>query len=338
MAAHFEGVKGGEEALRAILTMSARDVLEDYFESEYVKVGLCGNAVIGTMVGPSTPGSAYVLGHHLLGEVDEVRGAWGYAIGGMGAVTRALAAACAENDVETVIGQEVRGILVKGGKATGVELADGRRLSSRVVMSNADPKRTFLRLLPPKVLPEDFRRAVEGFKTDGSATKLNLALAGIPNYAAYPTEGVGPHHKGTIDICPSLDYLDEAFREAQGGRWSSSPFVEIQHQSAMDPSVAPPGKHTMTLFCQYSPYSLAQGTWEEQRGAWADRIIDTVAEYATDLPKLVLHRQVLTPPDLEARFGLTGGNIFHGEITPDQLFSARPIPGWANYRTPVRGL
>jgi phytoene dehydrogenase-like protein len=227
-----------------------------------------------------------------------------------------------------------RWVLVAGGRATGVELSDGRRISSRLVISNADPKRTFLRLLDADVLPEDFLRAVHRIRAEAVSFKLNMALEALP-----PLEGCPPGtHRGIVDICPSVEYLERAYDDAKYGRPSRAPFLEMVFQSAVDPTVAPPGRHTLTVSCKFAPFHLRGSTWEDEGSRFADVVVATLAGYAPTLPEGILHRHMVTPLDLEREYGLTQGDVFHMAITPDQMFSFRPVPGWSNYRTPVQGL
>ncbi len=325
------------QALR-LLTQSARDFLDSWFESAHLKAALATDGVIGAPGGPSTPGTAYVLFHHCMGVAAGKPGLWGFVRGGMGALSEALAASARRWGAELRTGVEVEQILVRGGRARGVVLASGEEVVARVVISNADPKRTFLRLVPPVELDPEFRRQVEAIRTSGVAMKVHLALDGLPEFPAAPGTGPGPQHRATIHIGPSMDYIDRAWDDARAGRPSREPFLEVTIPTTYDPSLAPPGKHIMSIFVQYAPFHLADGSWERLGEPYADRVIQTLAAYAPDLPQRVLHRHILTPLDLERHFGLTGGDIFHGEMTPDRLFFLRPLPGWAQYRTPIAGL
>jgi phytoene dehydrogenase-like protein len=230
----------------------------------------------------------------------------------------------------------VRRILVRGGRAVGVELATGERIDARVVVSNADPKRTFLKFLEQADLPDDFVRGIENFKIEGSSGKVNLALKEAPSFACLP--GNGPHLEGAISIAPTVDYVEHAYDDAKYGNFSRRPFVDMCIPTTLDPTLAPPGKHILSCFIQYAPYALRQGTWPERREAFGETVLDTLEEYIPNLRDIILHAQVLSPWDLEQVFGLTGGNIFHGELTPNQLFFLRPTAGWAQYRTPIKGL
>lgn len=326
-----------ETLVRDLFLRSARDLLDDWFESEELKAALAPNAVIGTMCGPDTPGTAYVLAHHSIGVLDGHRQVWGFSVGGMGGISRALASAARGYGAEVRTGVGVRRILVAGGRAVGVETDSGDTIRARVVASNADAQHTFLGLTPPDALPAEFRRAVERIRSRGAALKLNAALSRLPEFPSDPGAPADVH-RSTVDLAPSLDYLERAYRDAREGRFSSHPFVELLFQSSLDPSVAPPGKHTMTAFVQYAPGQPNGSDWDSYRDRAAETVLDTVAEYAPDVRRAVEHWQVKTPVDLERELGLTGGSIFHGDITPDQILSFRPVPGWARYRTPVPGL
>ncbi len=325
------------QALR-LLTQSARDFLDSWFESAALKAALATDGVIGAPGGPSTPGTAYVLFHHCMGVAAGKPGLWGFVRGGMGALSEALAASARRWGAELRTGAEVQQVLVRSGRARGVVLAGGEEVAARVVISNADPKRTLLHLVPPGELDPEFRRQVEAIRMSGVAMKVHLALEGLPEFTAAPGSGPGPQHRATIHIGPSMDYIDRAWDDARAGRPSHEPFLEVTIPTTYDPTLAPEGKHIMSIFVQYAPFHLAEGSWERLGEPYADRVVQTLAAYAPDLPQRVLHRHVLTPLDLERDFALTGGDIFHGEMTPDRLFLLRPLPGWAQYRTPLTGL
>ncbi len=324
--------------LEKVLDLSVADLLDQFFESDIIKGAFATQGVIGTMAGPHTPGTAYVMAHHYMGGLFEGAGVWGYVKGGMGSVTAALARSAENAGAVIRVQAEVAGIKTRSGRAAGVELTGGAVIECGAVFSNADPKRTFLGLVDRGDLPQDFVREVENIRTDGSVMKINCALSELPDYLALPGVAPGPQHAGTVDICPSLDYLEAAFQDAQAGEPSRSPFMEVYIQSATDGSLAPPGMHSMSIFAQHAPYDLAYGDWQDRREEVADNVIDTLAEYAPNVKRAIVGRQVLSPVDLERRFGLTGGNIFHGEILPGQLFSDRPVPGWADYATLLQGL
>ncbi|TLZ80731.1 MAG: NAD(P)/FAD-dependent oxidoreductase, partial [Methanobacteriota archaeon] len=316
---------------------SAEELLDEYFESDEVKAALANQSVIGHFSGPSAPGTAFTLAHNLLGNLEGKVGAWGFVIGGMGALPDALAAAARSNGVEILLRSPVERIRSKDGRVTGVLLAGGRTIEAKAVVSTADPKRTFLQLMEPDQVPAEFLHAVKHIRMHGAAMKVNCALSELPRWSAAP-QTPGPHHAGSTYIGPSIDYVEDAFRDAKYGQPSEHPWLEVDTQSALDPSVAPPGKHTLSIYVQYSPYHLASGSWDERKEPYADRVIETLAEYAPNVPKAVLARQVVSPLDLERRFGLTEAHQSHGEMGPDQFFSFRPVPGWANYRMPVKGL
>src|SRR5262245_56489982 len=339
LAARFArlGARDGVALLR-MMTQSVADLLDRWFESEQLRVALASDGVIGTNGGPMTPGTAYVLLHHQMGGVGGVRGLWGFARGGMGAVSNAIARAAQAAGAQIRTGATVERILTRGGAAYGVALAGGDEYHAPIVVSNADPKRTFLGLLDQAALPDDFRAEVEAFKCVGSSFKVNLALERLPSYRAVPGRAPGPQHGGTTHICPSVDYMERAWDDAKHGRPSQRPLLEITIPTIYDRSLAPPGQHVMSIFVQYAPYHLRETTWAVERERFADRVVDALEEYAPGTKASILHRHCLSPLDLETEFGLTGGNIFHGEMSPDQLFSLRPVPGWARYATPIRNL
>jgi phytoene dehydrogenase-like protein len=329
----------GEETLYDIarlMTASAADFLDEWFETEPLKATMAASGIIGTFMGPRSPGTAYVLLHHYMGEIDGVFRSWGFARGGMGSVSEAIAAAARRFGAEIRTEAQVERVLVSGGRAKGVALAGGEELGADVVISAVDPKRTFLGLLDDRDLEPSFAAQVRRIKMRGSSAKVNLALDRLPEFRSLP--GDGPHLRGAISISPSIDYLERAYDDAKYGRYSRQPYLDIVIPSTIDPAMAPPGKHVMSVFIQYAPYHLKDTTWEQERERFGDNVIETLSEYAPNLKKIVLHRQVLTPHDLEREFGLTEGNIFHGELTLDQLFFLRPIPGWAQYRSPIKDL
>lgn len=331
-------------ALVKLLTMSAADFLDEWFESEVLKATMSASGIIGTFLGPRSPGTAYVLLHHYMGEIDGVFRAWGFARGGNGAVSQAIAGAARRWGADIRTGAPVAQILLRNGEAIGVVLKSGEEIRARTVVSGMDPRRTFLKLLPPDSLPPEFVDAVERYRTRGSSAKVNLALDALPEFTALAGKevarqsGVPPHLRGAISIGPCLDYLERAYDDARQGEFSRRPYLDIIIPSLIDPGMAPPGKHVMSVFCQYAPYDLDGGWSDAQRQALGQTVIDTLAEYAPNLEKNILHCQVLTPWDLEETFGLTGGNIFQGELALQQLFFLRPVPGWASYRTPIRNL
>ena len=324
-------------ALVKIFTQSAADFLDEWFESEQVKVTLATDGVIGANGGPRSPGTAYILLHHCMGGVAGHRGLWGFVRGGMGTVAEAIAASARAKGAEIRVNAPVAKVLVRAGRARGVVLESGEEIAAATVASNLDPKLTFLRLLDPADLDPEFVRAIRNFRIEGTSCKINLALNGLPEFTAYPG-APGPHHKATMHICPSIEYVERAWDDAKYGRASQRPLLELTIPTVYDASLAPPGKHIMGIYLQYAPYTLRQGTWDDLREPFGDRVISLIEEYAPNIRQIVEHRQVLSPLDLERRFGITGGNIFHGEMSLDQMFVMRPVAGWARYRTPVAGL
>jgi phytoene dehydrogenase-like protein len=331
----------GESMPEAIelLTGAARPFLERWFESEILRATLATDAVIGAFAPPSAPGTAYVLLHHVMGEAGGARGVWGYVQGGMGGLADALERACQDLHVEIRRETEVREILCDRGRVRGVQLGDHTVLEAPIVASSLDAHWTFERLLQPAELPEVFRRQVARIDYSSASAKINLALSEPPRFLARPDAGIGPHHHGTIHIGPTLDYIERAYDDAKYGRPSREPLLEITLPSSVDPSIAPPGKHLMSIFVQYAPYRLADGLhWDEIKEEFADRCIQLLARYAPNVPHAIEHRQVLSPLDLERTFGLTGGHIMQGAMPLHQLFSFRPVLGWADHRSPVQGL
>ncbi|MGE3909609.1 MAG: phytoene desaturase family protein, partial [Chloroflexota bacterium] len=329
-----------------VFTASVSDFLDDWFESDALKAALATDGVIGAAAGPRTPGTAYVLLHHMMGRAAGSRGLWGFARGGTGAVSRAIASAAQEAGTEIRTGVTVERVLVERGRAVGVVLAgdaagsqaSGEEIRARVILSNADPKRTFLGLVGRDHLPPDLADEVDAWKIAGVSFKLNLAVGELPSWRALPGIAPGPQHRGTAHVAPSVDYIERAWDDAKYGRTSQHPMIEVGIPTTYDPSLAPAGKHIVSLFVQYAPYRLAEGSWETERQVFTERVIRTLGEYAPNLPAAIEHQLALAPPDLEARFGLTGGHIFHGELSPGQLFFGRPLVGWSRYATPIDGL
>jgi phytoene dehydrogenase-like protein len=319
-----------------LMTMSAVDFLDQWFETDVLKATMSASGIIGTFLGVRSPGTAYVLLHHYMGEIDGAFRSWGFARGGTGAISNAIAGAARQAGVEIRSQAEVGKILVRDGRASGVVLKNGDEIAANLVVSSLDPRLTFRRLLEPDQLPDDLLEDVDRYKFRGSSAKVNLALDALPDFTSLP--GPGPHLRGAISISPSVDYMERAFDEAKYGRFSRRPYLDIVIPSLTDPSVAPAGKHVMSCFVQYAPYHLAEGTWDQQREALGDAVIDTLAEYAPNIRNIIRHRQVVTPLDLEREWSLSEGNIFQGELTLEQLFFLRPAPGWAQYRTPVGNL
>jgi phytoene dehydrogenase-like protein len=319
-----------------LMTMSSADFLDQWFETDVLKATMSASGIIGTFLGIRSPGTAYVLLHHYMGEIDGAFRSWGFSRGGTGAISNAIADAAREAGVEIRTKAPVGKILVKNGRACGVALQSGEELSANVVSSSVDPHLTFEKFLEPSELPGDFLEGVRRYKFRGSSGKVNLALDALPNFKCFP--GPGAHLRGAISISPSMEYMERAYDDAKYGHFSRRPYIDMVIPSLTDPSVAPPGKHVLSCFVQYAPYKLAQGTWDEQKETFGDNVINTIAEYAPNIKDIIVGRQVLTPLDLEREFGLTQGNIFQGELSLEQLFFLRPVAGWAYYRTPIRNL
>jgi phytoene dehydrogenase-like protein len=332
------GTPEREEVYRRLFTLSIAEILDLYFEDDRVKAILSTSGIIGSRLGVRTPGSAWIWYLHNIGMALGERGRWGYARGGQGAVTGAIAAAAREAGVEIRTDAEVARILVEHDRVVGVELTSGETLRAGVVLSNADPKRTFLQMVEPRYLPESFRDRVAQIRMNGVSFKLNLALSELPDYLALPGRHPGPQHQATMNVAPSMEYLEAAWRDAEEGRASREPWIEAYIATTLDDTLAPPGRHIMSIFAQYAPYHLASGSWESERDRFADRCLATLARYAPNLPDAVLARDAISPLEIERRLGLTEGHIFQGECTPDQLFSLRPLPGLSRYHTPLPGL
>jgi phytoene dehydrogenase-like protein len=321
-----------------LLTAAARPILERWFETEVLKATLATDAIIGAFTGISSPGSAYVLLHHVMGEAGGARGVWGYVRGGMGGLADSLEKACRDMGVEIRRDSPVHAIHTDRHGVCGVGLEDGTQIDARTIASSVDAHVTFERLLDSSILPEEFRNAVARIDYSSASAKINLALAEPPQFTALSGSGVMPHHRGTMHIGPSLDYLDRAYDDAKYGAPSREPILEMTMATSVDDTLAPPGKHILSMFVQYAPYKLAEGTWDERKEAFADRCVEVLARYAPNVPRAIEHRQVLSPLDLERVYGITGGNIMQGAMSPHQLYCFRPVAGWADHRTPVPGL
>jgi phytoene dehydrogenase-like protein len=319
-----------------LMTMSSADFLDQWFETDVLKATMSASGIIGTFLGIRSPGTAYVLLHHYMGEIDGAFRSWGFSRGGTGAISNAIAAAAREAGVEIRTKAPVGKIVVKNGRAAGVILQSGEEISANVVSSSVDPHLTFEKFLEPSELPADFLEGVRRYKFRGSSGKVNIALDALPEFTSIP--GDGAHLRGAISISPSMEYMERAYDDAKYGHYSRRPYIDMVIPSLTDPSVAPAGKHVLSCFVQYAPYKLAEGTWDDQREAFGDNVIDTISEYAPNIKKIIIGRQILTPLDLEREFGLTQGNIFQGELSLEQLFFLRPVAGWAYYRTPVDNL
>ncbi len=318
-------------------TASAADFLDEYFESEIVKAHLAGSSIIGTALGPRSPGSAYVLLHHYMGDIDDSVGSWGFARGGMGAITQAMASSLQASGGLIRSGAPVAQILVRGGVCRGVRLESGEEISARLVLSNLDVRRTFMNTMDPDDLPETFLKSVRRFKIRGSSGKLNIALDGLPSFPAIPPGA--PCTRGDMHVTDTIEMMERAYDDWKEGRWSRAPYLDMLIPSQIDPTMAPNGKHYMSVFVQYCPYELADGAWDAaKRAAFGATVIETIARHSPDFKDLILHAEIRTPWDIENEVGLTEGNIFQGELTMDQLLFNRPIPGYAQYRSPVRGL
>lgn len=320
-----------------IFTQSAADFLDQWFESEELKVTLATDGVIGANGGPRSPGTAYILLHHCMGGVNGHRGLWGFVRGGMGAVSNAIADSARAAGAAIRTSAPVEKILVKKGKVCGVALQNGEEIAATTVASNLDPRRTFLKMMDAADLDPDFLDGIQKLRSEGTSLKMNLALSGLPEFKALPGAPAA-QHRATMHICPSIDYIERAWDDAKYGRLSHSPLIEMTIPTMYDPTLAPAGHHIMGIFLQYAPYTLKGTTWDAEREPYTERILDVIEEYCPNFRSIIVQRQTLTPLDLERRFGLTGGNIFHGEMSLDQMFVLRPVAGWARYRTPVKGL
>jgi phytoene dehydrogenase-like protein len=321
-----------------LMTMSAFDFLSQWFETDPLKATMSASGIIGTYQGIKSPGTAYVLLHHYMGEIDGAFRAWGIPKGGTGGISNSIASAARANGVEIRTEAPVAKIRTLGGRAVGVALENGDEIEARDVISSLDVRRTFIDLLEPGAIDNAFADEVKRFKFRGSSGKVNLALDALPSFTSLP--GEGEHLRGAISISPSTDDMERAYDDAKYDRFSSKPYVDIVIPTLVDPSMAPPGKHVMSCFVQYAPYHLdpSLGGWDQQREAFGDAVVNRIAEFAPDLPSKILHRQVMTPLDIERTTGLTEGNIFQGELSLEQLFFSRPVPGWARFRTPIRDL
>jgi phytoene dehydrogenase-like protein len=335
----FRGMQGDEVAqLVSFLTGSLGDFLDRNYESEKMKTMFLANNVYGKHGGPYDAGSALGLLFHLLSGGDgEIQGFYGHVIGGMGSITQALASACRKLNVEILTSAPVAKIKIKDGRSCGVILEDGSEISSPLVLSNADPKRTFLGLVEEKELPADFRHAIAGIKMDGPCAKVNFVLSEEPRVTGMPQDWPIAQ-RSLFTLVPSLEFAERCYDIAKFGKIPEELWVDCVVASNVDSTLAPQGKHIMTTFVQYVPYKLRNGTWDENRELLGDRVVKKIAEYAPNVPNSIIARQVLTPLDLERTYGLTEGNIFHGDLSLDQLFFMRPVAGWAQYRTPIDGL
>jgi len=322
-----------------LFAKSARAFLDGWFESEAVKAAFGFDAVVGAYASPDAPGSAYVLLHHVFGEVNGKKGAWGHAIGGMGAITQAMAEACEEAGVAISLDAPVAEVLTEADAAVGVRLESGETVMAARVVANVGPRILYERLIDPAALPDDFRRRMRGYRTGSGTFRMNVALCELPDFTCLPGKDPAEHHMSGVIIAPTLDYMDRAFSDARQFGWSKAPIVEMLIPSTVDDSLAPPGAHVASLFCQQFAPVLPDGrSWDDEREAAADLIVETVTAHAPNFRASILGRMILSPLDLERRFGLAGGDIFHGALSLDQLWAARPVLGHGDYRGPLKGL
>jgi phytoene dehydrogenase-like protein len=337
VAAEFTSAQD-QQIFQKVYLGSAADIAEHFFESEKVQAIIAATGIIGTFRGPRDPGTGYVKLYHTMGMATGHRGRWAYVRGAMGGITQALARVAQRHGAEIRTSAEVERILVRNGRVTGVALTSGEEISARLVLSNADPKRTYLKLVDAAELPADYRLAIEGIKIESPVIKINMAVEELPHFTALEGRDQRQGSTGGLFVAPSIDYMQTAYYQAKQGKPATHPFLNIHMQSSVDPTVAPPGKHTISIFSQYFPYTLAEGTWNERRDEIAKSVIGEFARYAPNIPNAIIGMEVLAPPDLEERFGLTGGHIFQGELVPEQAFDLRPVPGSSSYEGPIGGL
>src|SRR5512141_135981 len=324
-----------------LITQSSGDLLDEWFETDALKGTKSASGIIGTFLGPRSPGTAYVLLHHYMGEIDGAFRAWGFAKGGSGGVSEAIASAAQSLGAEIRVEASVQQVKVKGGRVAGVVLENGDELDARVVLSAADPKRTFLQFVEPKYFPDEFVTSIRNFRVRGSSGKVNIALSELPNFTSLPYH-VGaihdsPLHRGAVSISPSIDYIERAYDDAKYGQISKRPYIDMIFPSMIDPDMAPPGQHVMSCFVQYAPYDIEGGWDDAKREQLGEAVIATIEEYAPNIRECIVGMQVISPKDIERIAGITGGNIFHGELLLHQIFFLRPTPQWADFRTPLKG-
>jgi phytoene dehydrogenase-like protein len=339
LARRFQQLPQRQQAVFVqLMTMSASDFLDQWFETDPLKATMAASGIIGTYQGVKSPGTAYVLLHHYMGEIDGAFRAWGIPKGGTGGISNAIGAAARALGAEIRMEARVANIIVKGGRAVGVALDSGEEIVADSVLSSVDAWQTFLRLLEPGTLDASFEDEVRRFKFRGSSGKVNMAVDRLPDFTALP--GVGEHLRGAISFSPSIDEMETAYDDAKYGHFSRKPYIDMIIPTLVDPSLAPPGKHVISCFVQYAPYQLAPelGSWDDQREAFGDAVVDRIAEFAPNIRDIILFRNVQTPLDIERTTGLSEGNIFQGELSLEQLFFNRPVPGYARFRTPVRDL
>ncbi len=336
--ARFRRLTREDQALLIkVLTMSSTDLLDEWFESPQLKASLAASGTIGIWGSPRTPGTAFLILHYYMGGATDAPGLWGFVRGGMGGLTQAMAAYARSRGATVRVSAPVSRILVERGAAAGVVLEDGETIRARAVLSNADPKRTFLKMMDRSDLDPSFASGIEKLRCRGNSGKINLALSEMPDFKALP--GDGPHLRGAFQIVgDDPDYLEAAFDDCKWGRLPRRPYLDMCIPSTLDDTLCPRGHHVMSISIKYLPFELAEGDWSSRREEIGDLALDTLAEYAPNIRRAVLHRHILTPLDFEETYGLTGGNICHGDMALDQLFSMRPLLGWARYRTPVRNL
>jgi phytoene dehydrogenase-like protein len=317
-----------------LATQSSADLLEEWFETDALKGTKAASGIIGTFLGPRSPGTAYVLLHHYMGEIDGAFRAWGFAKGGSGGVSGAIAGAARSLGVEIRVNASVNQVKVKAGRAVGVVLENGDEIESKVVMSAADPKRTFLQFVEQKHLPDDFVTSIQNFRVRGSSGKVNIALSQLPRFTALDEPAL---FRGAVSISPSIEYIERAYDDAKYGQISKRPYLDMIFPSMIDPDMAPPGQHVMSCFVQYAPYDLEGGWTDESRNRLGEAVISTIEQYAPNIRGCIVGMQVITPKDIERIAGITGGNIFHGELLLHQIFFLRPTPQWADFHTPLKG-
>jgi len=318
-----------------LATQSSADLLEEWFETDALKGTKAASGIIGTFLGPRSPGTAYVLLHHYMGEIDGAFRAWGFAKGGSGGVSGAILGAAKALGAEIRLNTAVQQVKVRSGRAVGVVLENGDELEAKIVLSAADPKRTFLQFVEPKHLPDGFVTSIRNFRVRGSSGKVNIALSRLPRFSALPDEGA--LYRGAVSISPSIDYIERAYDDAKYGQVSKRPYLDMIFPSMIDPDMSPPGHHVLSCFVQYAPYDIEGGWDDEKRDQLGETVIATIEQYAPDIRQCIVGMQVISPKDIEAIAGITGGNIFHGELLLHQIFFLRPVPQWADFRTPIKG-
>jgi len=330
------------EAQRDVMDLfvkSARGFLDRWYENDFIKAAFGFDAVVGNYASPDTPGSAYVLLHHVFGEINGKKGMWGHSVGGMGAITQYMAEACIEHGVEISLESPVAKLLVDGNRAVGVKLESGEEIAAPIVAANVGPALLYRQLVDRSDMPAAFAKRMDGYKTGSGTFRMNVALSELPDFSVLPGKQVAEHHTCGIIISPTLDYMDKAYTDARAKGWSDEPIVEMKLPTSVDDSLAPPGQHIASLFCQQFAPALPNGMdWDEEREKVADLIIDTVTKHAPNFKNAIIARQIHSPKDLERKFGLIDGDIMHGHLTLDQMWSARPILGHGDYRGPLKGL